>query len=339
MSGVLNSLFRRLAAILPIVLLTGACTAGGDDPADAQGSGTVPRDAGCSKHTECPGSLICVEGTCASPTIDGVGCNENNACPQGYRCLRNGTCQAGVECESDSECCPPQSTSCKKTCVDFKCVGTACEEGAERDCFVGCHRGVSRCELGDWTPCGAAPVLAEEECNNNIDDDCDGDTDEGCLVCQPGDTRTCFSPCGEGTETCLPVGDWGECDAPLDCTCEPGESSSRPCGDCGTLEGICGSDKTWIWSELCTGEGACAPDQTEAAACGKCGQQSHTCQADCTWGEYGECQREGVCTPAEPQTGAPWAEAPEPLAPRALQGKRSGARLRLGTMAPSAYYG
>lgn len=77
--------------------------------------------------------------------------------------------------------------------VDENC---SCTAGATQPCFNGppsqasapnCHKGTQACsgtsEFQAWGPCensGCDAVTRQEVCNNNIDDNCDGRTDEGC---------------------------------------------------------------------------------------------------------------------------------------------------------------
>jgi hypothetical protein len=60
-----------------------------------------------------------------------------------------------------------------------------CNDGDRRICGtdVGiCESGRSICRNGQWTKCeGGRGPESFEICGNNLDDDCDGETDEDCL--------------------------------------------------------------------------------------------------------------------------------------------------------------
>ncbi|MFT3775946.1 MAG: MopE-related protein [Minicystis sp.] len=70
-----------------------------------------------------------------------------------------------------------------------------------------------------WGACTGAVTPTTEVCNG-VDDDCNGQVDEGC-ICMPGTTITCYSGpngtqdvglCHGGTKTCLPDGSgYGDC--------------------------------------------------------------------------------------------------------------------------------
>ncbi|MEZ4267687.1 MAG: putative metal-binding motif-containing protein [Myxococcota bacterium] len=77
-------------------------------------------------------------------------------------------------------------------------AGAACEAHGYWVCPAG--------GTGTGPVCSAEPYGVGFEICNNIDDDCDGDIDEG--VTQP-----CSSICGTGNETC-DAGAWVDCDAP-----------------------------------------------------------------------------------------------------------------------------
>ncbi len=87
-----------------------------------------------------------------------------------------------------------------------------CTNGSTRSCSTGlpgiCASGTQTCTNGAWGTCNSniAPGSRTETCNN-LDDDCDGSTDEGL-------TRTCTTTnpgiCAPGTQTCS-AGTWGSC--------------------------------------------------------------------------------------------------------------------------------
>ena len=61
--------------------------------------------------------------------------------------------------------------------------------------------------------------MGAELCNNGLDDNCNGQVDEGC-PCAPGMVQQCFAGppgrrnvgiCQDGTQICIGQGMWGEC--------------------------------------------------------------------------------------------------------------------------------
>jgi hypothetical protein len=84
--------------------------------------------------------------------------------------------------------------------------------------------------------------------------------------------------------------------------CQPGDSSTQGCGQCGSQSRGCGNDGKWGGFGACGGEGACAPKATGEQPCGKCGKQTRTCGGDCTWGAWGACSGEADCTAGDKQS-------------------------------------
>ena len=79
-------------------------------------------------------------------------------------------------------------------------VGCACHGGASQPCYPGnpadrgrgaCAAGTQFCggagELGTWGECEGAVLPTPEICGNGIDDDCNGEVDEGCVIDVPVD--------------------------------------------------------------------------------------------------------------------------------------------------------
>jgi hypothetical protein len=137
-----------------------------------------------------------------------------------------------------------------------------------------------------------------EICGNGVDDDGDGQIDEGC-TCIPNTTQACYrgprptrnvGVCKDGVQKCVggspevQVGTWGECTgdtlpgtetcngkdddcngaADESCSCTPGEA--RPCGEewtvapCHPGTQTCGSDGTW---GSCAGAQGPYPDKCD----------------------------------------------------------------------------
>ncbi|NQU78575.1 hypothetical protein HQ545_02290, partial [Candidatus Woesearchaeota archaeon] len=96
---------------------------------------------------------------------------------------------------------------------DDNCDGQI-DNGITRECGVSntgvCQLGIENCVFGSWIGCDA--ILPTSEVCDTIDNNCDGDIDEGCS-CTTGTTRSCGSDtgrCETGTQTCM-VGLWSDC--------------------------------------------------------------------------------------------------------------------------------
>ena len=257
----------------------------------------------CVNNDDCGTTEFCIEGICKDPR-----CTTTADCSQGQVCLPSGVCESesGIECGVSGKTCPPG-----KTCQGFQCVGFVCSpEGATQACWDACHMGNKICTKGNWTQCDAPPLEAEK-CGDGVDNNCDGQTDEGCVQCTAQDPSTpCQTHCGAGEIACV-NGVWSPCSAASDCYCDvPGASKEVACDKCGTQTSTCQEateqipgypPPVYVWGDysLCTGEGLCDAGQTEENECGNCGASVRTCQDDCTWNEWGECEDEGMCLPGQ----------------------------------------
>jgi hypothetical protein len=114
-----------------------------------------------------------------------------------------------------------------------------CTSGAREMCATACgSAGARACAGGRWGPCG----VPSESCNA-LDDDCDGDVDDG-LGCPRDRTESCVTTCGStGRRTCSASCSWGMCIPPTSETCDGRDD------DCdGTIDdgAPCGSDETCL---------------------------------------------------------------------------------------------
>ena len=119
-----------------------------------------------------------------------------------------------------------------------------------------CKSGDKICSNSAWGGCINVKLPVDEICNDSLDNDCDGSTDEGC-ACNAGQTQACGTDVGEcekGLQSCV-GGDWGTCvgnvepddeicDDNKDSDCDgKTDSEDGDCGECVSGDSKeCGSD-------------------------------------------------------------------------------------------------
>ena len=196
---------RALSSLLIMMLVaTGGCD---DDPVNDGGPCTpVPEECN-NRDDDCDG--VVDEADTGGPLRRSC----NNACGTGQE-----ECEAGEW----AYCSAPQPTEevCDgfdNDCDSFTDEDCVCRHGERRECGIDvgvCEPGIEICDAGTWGNCQLSydPETLEELCNDGLDNDCDGDTDEAC-TCVPGDTQECGRSEGEcepGTQTCLEGSTWDE---------------------------------------------------------------------------------------------------------------------------------
>jgi len=166
--------------------------------------------------TGCAGLQTCVAGAWGSCVKDDLCCGVS--CDDGNSCTTDG-CSLGV-------CAHTTISGCGKSSGGGSSGGGTSKEcyteGQNRSCGsdVGqCSPGTQTCVSWKWSECAGSVEPGMEVCNR-LDDDCDGQVDEG-LVCECylGQTRACGLETGEciaGYRICS-GGNWS-----LDCTGEVG---------------------------------------------------------------------------------------------------------------------
>jgi hypothetical protein len=223
----------------------GSGTCCGTDDGTGLGTGTclapgapAPSEICCNGiDDDCDG--LTDEGCTCTELCDGLDNNGNGQTDEGFpvgqgcdnglkgECFAPGTyvCSAdhsGVTCDAPRP--PPQPEVCD--CKDNDCNGLI-DEGVTRACYGGpagtlgvgiCHGGVQVCATAPGPGCvpdvWSAQCVGEQqpatEVCNNLDDDCDGQTDEDLhrpVYTGPPATRG-VGECREGRETCT-AGVWG----------------------------------------------------------------------------------------------------------------------------------
>ncbi|MBI2896919.1 MAG: hypothetical protein HYY06_25395 [Deltaproteobacteria bacterium] len=127
---------------------------------------------------------------------------------------------AGADGELPPECGDPCAGG-ECDCEDQPlAVGCPCDAVEPVPCFSGdaeaadvgaCKAGLRRCMDGRWTSCAGEILPADETCDD-LDNDCDGEVDEGVL-----------SECGDCNDDCTTI-EWGHADGQT--PFEPDESNS-----------------------------------------------------------------------------------------------------------------
>jgi len=230
-------------------------------------------------------------------------------------------------CVSSPERCDGADSDCDGVADDpwQDVLGEACSVGVGA-CAA---QGTVRCTAdGAGAACDAVAgqPAATDMCGNDLDDDCDGAADEGC-VCDPGETRPCgvdLGACELGTQTCSEAGAWGDCaggvepaaaelcngadddcDGPVDegvtAACDTGIPGACRAGVATCVAGSFGECVALATpaAEVCNAiDDDCDGDTDEALTRG-CGSDVGECQAGtatCRAGDWSAC--EGQIAPA-----------------------------------------
>ncbi len=215
----------------------------------------------CSFDSDCPEGTGCYDGVCRTQCTTSVDCDGSDVCISGF-CL--------TPCESDDDCAKGehcQSQYCKPD--EVQDAGDGFDGNNGNDCVdedqdgfgENCARGPD-CDDTDRLVNPAIP----EKCNDGVDNDCDGETDEGDCGCKPGDQWECYDGpfdtlglgnCRLGVATCTDEKEYGPCQGQVlpteetcngqddDCDGETDEGLLNRCGQCSPpddqLVEICGN--------------------------------------------------------------------------------------------------
>ena len=165
-----------------------------------------PDGATCDDGDACTSSDHCQSGACVADPGDG-GCDDHDPCTvdtcAGTGCEHSPLCGPGEVCLPDGQCvpsgcepgCPPE-----EQCIDGVCVPGCAGDG---DCDTGapglCAAGRLLCDPEGASSC--EPLLlasALDACDDGVDNNCDGFTDEIDCLADQGNTCAAAVDLGQG---------------------------------------------------------------------------------------------------------------------------------------------
>lgn len=175
----------------------------------------------------CKNGQLDSKATCVPPQgyntleVCGDGLDNNcdgavdEGCPCNYLGKTTGVCKQG-KLDTQGQCVAPLTYQVQEICgdgLDNNCDGVI-DEGCSCN-YLGKGQGVCTTAIVDATGKCAAPTTysATEICTDNLDNNCDGNVNEGCL-CTANATEPCGSDvgaCKKGIRTCGRDGKWGPC--------------------------------------------------------------------------------------------------------------------------------
>lgn len=184
---------RSLIAGL-VYSLAGAVLATGCGSKDESSSGG-DASATTSRGTSTGATTASDDSVTSSSTSGSTSSSTSGASTNELGETRGDTGASEPTCTPELEVCDGADNDCDGLVdnVDGGSCG-GCQEGATECCYDGppeteavgaCLAGTRTCTNGAWGPCEGAVLPVDEVCNQ-ADDDCDGQTDEGCLVTWTG---------------------------------------------------------------------------------------------------------------------------------------------------------
>jgi len=234
-----------------------------------------------------------------------------------------------ASCGSSS--CTPVTLTVNVSCGAPGTLQTCSYSGRPGTAGVGaCKAGYRVCDGFSWGPCTGQVTPTAEVCENSIDEDCDGQFNDGCPVCVEGSTESCYSGpastngvgvCHAGVKTCV-NGIWSACTSQVvpsgselcgnlqdedcdgltneGCTCTPGATRACYTGPAGTEGiGVCKTGQQTCFGTTRTFWGACTGEVKPTSE--SCDNLDNNCNGQTDDGNPGggalcSTGRPGVCT-------------------------------------------
>ena len=208
-------------------------------------SQVTPREEACNGlDDDCDGNIdegvagcqatVCQDGDRQPCYTDPIGCKKlpsgqfdcTGLCVAGVRICQGGSfgaCEGAIKPTTVEVCGDGLDNNCNGL-IDEGCL---CEDGKSQPCYPSsaatkdkgiCATGIQFCKDSQWQNCIGAQAPREERCNG-LDDNCDGQIDNGCGTCEDGKVRPCSSLpeaqrgkgiCRQGLQICY-IGVWSAC--------------------------------------------------------------------------------------------------------------------------------